>query len=236
MDQSNKLDEDLRYVTRERSDAIALKYEIPDLDALYRRLNSFAEIYFDNRRFGEDTPSRQRTKKALKGVRDTARKLTQKIDGLNDFEDRWLWMAHRDVRSAPRPDPLPAEGHTSESIIHGCKTIYLGTQNGAAIMRWEIEDLVNAVNAIEQMATHGIEHMPTGRDGRKRKHGLYMLVSNLQILWRDTLGHAFTFDGHKGQGVTQAYHFCVDVVAIIDPSVTGTEIGSQMRKVIKRNK
>lgn len=225
------------YITKNALGLIADKFSIEDLDSFYLRVNGIAYIYSFTKDIFEDGPSIKDTKKSLEKVRKQAEKLADSIDQLNDFETLWLWMAQRDLKTFPitlvRRMKDFQENVFSKEEVHGIPVYIQGTKEGGCEVRYmEPDDLCEAITAIQKHVEYGVKKLPKGRDGRKKHHGLYMLISNLEIYWTKDLGREFTFDEVGGKGYTEAFEFCNDIALALNPKVTHTQVQTQMRNVI----
>lgn len=230
---SFNINAEIEYITKETLGPFAKKHDIVCDDKFYKLINNFAHIYESNRTYGEDRPNIKRTKRTLKKISSKAVQLVDVINNLNKHEKTWLFRAHIEVeRKANSPQNLdPDETKTIE--IHGNPIHMEGTENGGHIFKhFEPDDLAAALNTLQMYAQDGLKDLPTGKDGRKNLHGLYMLVSNIRLYLIDTLKRNFTYEEYKSEGLTPAYQFSADLIKLINPAVTPAQIKSQMRKVI----
>lgn len=75
-------------------------------------------------------------------------------------------------------------------------------------------------------------HQLTG--GRPFASGaLRTWVANMQAMWTGELGRPFTYDAHRREGITPAFLFCRDALAILDPEAPAKTLGSVMRQLIR---
>mgnify|MGYP000501213463 CR=1 FL=1 len=230
---SFNINAEIEYISKEALEPFAEKHDIVCDDTFYKLINNFAHIYESNRTYGEDRPNIKRTKRTLKRISSKAEQLINIINNLNKHEKTWLLRAHIEVeRKASSPQGLkPDESKTIE--INGNPIHMQGTENGGHIFKYlEPDDITAALNTLHMYAQDGLEDLPSGKDGRKNLHGLYMLVKNIRLYLIDTLERTFTYEEHNSEGLTPAYQFSSDLIKLINPSVTPTQIKSQMRKVI----
>lgn len=212
---------------------IAQKYDIECNDEFYKLINNFAHVRIRNKTLIEDRPRMKATKKTLGKVKAQAKKLADTIDGLNEIEKTWLWKGQNEVRNFHKNVPELEEHEQARIEIMGSPIKLEGLKNrGYKSVIMDEEDIRAALNVIQNFAQHGMDGLPKSHDGRKKPHGLRMLILNIQIYWMDTLGRPFTFDEHNSEGLTEAYEFCRDISQALDPSITTAQIKWQMRKII----
>lgn len=221
------------YISKEALEPIAQKYDIECDDEFYKLINCYTHICVTNRELFENRPKIKAVINTLGKVTAQAKRLADTIDGLNEIEQIWLWKGQEKVRGYHTPFAELKEQGRAELEIMGSPIYLTGIENDTYIAHYmEIHDLRAALTVIQNFAQHGIEGLPKGQDGRKTQKGMYMLISNLRKYWTETLDRSFTFDEHKGEGITEAYEFCRDISLAFDPNITPTQIKSQMRKVI----
>jgi|GEM_PF-6093831 len=223
--------------SQEQTTAIAANHKITDVNGLYQLLGSLASYYARAEAAYEMYTNARSTKRSLEGVQNAAEKLIAKIDQLNEYENTLLWWdlhkpptksADRTFFNATFGEMLSKSG--SEENVEP------EPEDGRAYLsKLDYEDVMAIVTRLQKTAKSSVDNMVASPNGRKGKYVLHELICQLHEYWTQSLSRSFTFDEHEGEGITPAYYFCVDVAQAIDPSVTPTEVNTQMRSVVAEN-
>ncbi|PHS20877.1 MAG: hypothetical protein COA85_13715 [Robiginitomaculum sp.] len=105
------------------------------------------------------------------------------------------------------------------------------------VMAWNADGIANGIDEVEKT---------TGLKKRSKKYkanfGLGLAIGGLRTMWEEQTGKPFTRafndpaveDGEKLLPLSEAAHFCVDCMALIDNKVTTRMIDRAMRENITR--
>jgi len=218
--------------TLAQTSTMAASHQIADIQALHEHLCSTIKWYYGIDTFATAISTPPLAKKKLKSIQGTINKLMDQIDDLDEGESFWLWKGLHGYKGfwaglLQRFSPA-SDSYRDEKCVLPDGRINLN--------KLDIDDVIETIKRLNASITHGIEAISKDKKGRKPKSSLAILIYQQQYYWEDTLSRPFTFDEHNGEGITPAYFFCLDAVRIIDPSITSTEIKSQMRKIISETR
>lgn len=128
--------------------------------------------------------------------------------------------------------PASREGHTAGAVVAaGGAALLLGAvPDSTHTLPWNAEWVDLAAAGLAANARQ-IAEAQAGPGGRPfGSHALRVWVENMRTLWTEVLGRRFTYDAHRGEGVTRAYAFCRDALLMLDPAAPLAELDGAMRK------
>ena len=97
----------------------------------------------------------------------------------------------------------------------------------------DLSELAHLVDALESMAISAEADLPDGRR-TKEDHALRMWISNVEMLWTETLGRPFTRDmTAEGEPISDAARFCVSAFGKVSPGTPRHSVLNAMKKHIK---
>ena len=196
-------------------------------DALWNFLSAAASIYFVNK-VGEDRPPRAQSRKQLAEIAALARKISAKLEQLDDRASRVLWAPEMDIAIQAASDPTPTK--TEHGLTIHREDI---SEKSYRLYYLESRDITEAVAVLASYASHAVERLPKDKRGAKPSHALSLWVWNANLFWTEQLGRSFTFASHKSEPITEAARFCLDVLAPLAPDILPSTLGTTMREVIK---
>ncbi len=214
--------------TPEFLEQIAREFDI-DADQIptLRQILSFAaHLYWERKTEQAQTRTQRQIKKQVSDVHKAVRRLRSALDRLSPEAASHLWARQRDVDwLALLTDSTKSPyGHTITRIRHG---------DAVELRYLRTHQLEEAVDVIGNLAAEARECVRRDIGGRPSDEALWIWVVNMQNMWEKVLGSKFTYDAHGGEGITQAFSFCRTVLRPLDRRVTGTQLGTVMRKAIK---
>ncbi len=97
---------------------------------------------------------------------------------------------------------------------------------------WSAAWAAAAAAGIASNAHYGIRSAKRFAGNPTQRQSLLVWVENMRALWHDLLARPFTFDMHRGVGITRAFVFCAEALAIIDPHFPPKKLQTAMRQAI----
>lgn len=157
--------------------------------------------------------------------------LRQAVENLTPQAQRRIW--NFDLRA--RSEIWPPDRMTSS---FGHKADAYENKPGEWIFwfldREKIEEAVEVLDNYTRAALDALPDLPPGRPGTSE--GLRMWVLNAESLWTRVLERRFSCDWNKGQPVTLAAQFCLEMIRQLDPKVLPSLIETAMRKQIAESR
>ena len=148
------------------------------------------------------------------------------LDSLSPEAVDRLWAAQHDLDGLALFSDCTKSpfGHTIMRVRYG---------DAVELRYLRTPQLTEAVEVIGNLAAKASKSLYRDLGGRPSDGALWIWVVNMQNLWVKVLGRKFTYDTHCGEGSTDAFRFCQMLMRPLDPRVTGTQLGSVMRKAIR---
>jgi hypothetical protein len=225
-----RMDEAFKAYTSEFLQSLADEFKIDRAkrDRLREVLRFTAWLYRNPLDEEYSKPKKRFLRAELTHVEDLADKLASSIASLSGAAAEVLWFPQRRLLSE-----LPLVG--SDTVTKYGHTVirYRRSDDAEEIRFLREQQIVEAVAVLRNLARHAIESLKHDRSGPMPDEPLRMWIINIQRFWQRDLGRRFTYDSHRGKGLTNAYRFCWAATRPLDKGITQSALGTAMRKAIK---
>ncbi len=214
--------------------ALATSHDIPDgpaRHALATWLQQAGELYHALKQSDDATDQRLALATDMRRVARAASTLADALARLAPQGTAQLRaVAHAAAMSASQHD-LRADGPDAVVVADGAALLTGPQPETYRPIGWDAEWGALAATGLATNAKRLADALTAGRAGRPgTPNALRVWVENMRGFWAGVLGRPFTFDAHKGQGVTAAYTFCRDALVILDPAAPIGELSTAIRK------
>ena len=209
--------------TPEIISALASKFQIKDrvqIAALQEFLIFAAWQYHNLKNEATKKPTLRSLRAEIREIQKVAIALNTKLESLSKSADELFWAPQRRILSDVyfMNDPVSPFGH--QIIRHQPNPNDPSKVSIQILQEWQIRE---AVGIVSNLAQHALD-IKFKVEGRPSDEALRMWVVNIQQFWEKVLERPFTYDGHKGEGVTPAFDFCREALNPLD-HVTGSGAG-----------
>lgn len=86
---------------------------------------------------------------------------------------------------------------------------------------------------VTEKANHTRASFPERKGGHGTNHAVNIIITNCRRDWEKWTGQPYTFDQYRGQGISAAYEYTLDVCRLISPSITPQNVATAMKKEVK---
>lgn len=209
---------------------LAQKHRLPadiDLSVLQDRLEISANIYRNWHQNADLAPTSAESKAALEEIQHLSKQLQRRLEELDDKTAPHFWQSDEVVEKAIMN---PSERTTMTALGH--RIHWIPVERGHTVFYISGQDFIPTLKLIENYSSAALKRMAPDKGGRKRSASLRNWVMNIASLWEDITGKKFTFDQHQGKPISPGARFCVDALAIADPSVSPLQTRAAIRAYI----
>lgn len=196
-------------------------------DEVRARLEAAAAVW---RHYARDDapPARPSHARAeLKAIADLATKLSGLVSDLS-VPARHA-VAQAEAAQIARALGAGARGESRYPLLS-----YPQPDGGDDLLTLGLPDLCGILDGFAEIATQAADALPARRAGRRRDEALRLWMANIEPLWAETLGRAFTRDAtDDGVPITEAARFCVAAFRVLDPRTPASRVLNAMKNRIK---
>lgn len=228
---------------------LAKKYKLKSEFRNYQLIDQIelcAEIYFRHKRGMDHHQPIKSLRKELEEISSLTKRLRDKLtahDHPDDLDGGAQYAMHQVARGFAQEalyQEIPNEGNTpvvQVPLSHGLQaTINRADDRSTIHFIYEIQDILIALTHLETYASIAKTELRKDSPGRRTSYALKSWAANMEILWRNFNGSAFTLTRINGVIKSPSALFAMEALTLIDPEEKETSMANAIRAHISKRR